>query len=37
VAKVKEVTEKNPRARYIVNAGADATIAEAKHSKIGKQ
>jgi hypothetical protein len=35
VAKVKEVTEKNLKAGYIVKADADATIAEAEHSSIG--
>ena len=35
VAKVKEVTEKNLKAGYIVKADADATIAEAAHSSIG--
>jgi hypothetical protein len=35
VAKVKEVTEKNLKAGYIVKADADATIAEAVHSSIG--
>jgi hypothetical protein len=32
---VKEVTEKNLKAGYIVKADADATIAEAVHSSIG--
>jgi hypothetical protein len=36
VAKVKEVTAKNLKAGYIVKADADATIAEAQHSQIGK-
>jgi hypothetical protein len=35
VAKVKEVTEKNVKAGYIVKADADATIAEAERSSIG--
>ena len=35
VAKVKEVTEKNLKAGYIVKVDADATIAEAAHSSIG--
>jgi len=35
VAKVKEVTEKNLRAGYIVKADADATIAEAEHFSVG--
>ena len=35
VAKVKEVTEKNLKAGYIVKADAEATIAEAQHSSIG--
>ena len=35
VAKVKEVTEKNLKAGYIVKADAEATIAEAVHSSIG--
>jgi hypothetical protein len=37
VAKVKEVTEKNLKAGYIVKADADATIAEAAHSVIGNK
>jgi len=36
VAKVKEVTEKNLKAGYIVKADAEATIAEAERSNIGK-
>lgn len=35
VAKVKEVTEKNLKAGYIVKADAEATIAEAVRSSIG--
>jgi hypothetical protein len=35
VAKVKEVTEKNLKAGYIVKEDADATIAEAERSSIG--
>ena len=35
VAKVKEVTEKNLKAGYIVKADAEATIAEAQHSTVG--
>jgi hypothetical protein len=35
VAKVKEVTEKNLKAGYLVKADADATIAEAQRSSIG--
>jgi hypothetical protein len=35
VAKVREVTEKNLKAGYIVKEDADATIAEAEHSTIG--
>lgn len=35
VAKVKEVTEKNLKAGFIVKADADSTIAEAEHSTIG--
>jgi hypothetical protein len=35
VAKVKEVTEKNLKAGYIVKADADAAIAEAQRSSIG--
>jgi hypothetical protein len=35
VAKVKEVTEKNLKAGYIVKADAEATIAQAEHSAIG--
>jgi hypothetical protein len=35
VAKVKEVTLKNLKAGYIVKEDADATIAEAEHSRIG--
>ena len=35
VAKVKEVTEKNLKAGYIVKADADVTIAEAARSAIG--
>jgi hypothetical protein len=35
VARVKEVTEKNLKAGYIVKADAEATIAEAQHSSIG--
>lgn len=36
VAKVKEVTEKNLDAGYIVKEDADATIAEAERSSIGR-
>jgi hypothetical protein len=36
VAKVKEVTEKNLKAGYIVKEDADATIAEARSSRIGR-
>ena len=35
VAKVKEVTENNLKAGYIVKADAEATIAQAEHSAIG--
>jgi hypothetical protein len=35
VAKVKEVTERNLRAGYILKGAADATIAEAERSSIG--
>jgi hypothetical protein len=35
VTKVKEVTEKNLKAGYIVKADAEATIAEAAHSSLG--
>ena len=35
--KVKDVTEKNLKAGYIVKADAEATIAEARSSKIGKK
>jgi hypothetical protein len=35
VAKVKEVTEKNLKAGYILKEDADATIAEAERSSIG--
>jgi hypothetical protein len=35
VAKVREVTEKNLKAGYIVKADADATIAEAQRSSVG--
>jgi hypothetical protein len=37
VAKVKEVTEKNLKAGYILKEDADATIAEAERSSIGKR
>jgi len=37
VAKVKEVTEKNLRAGYILKEAADATIAEAERSSIGRR
>ena len=37
VAKVKEITGKNLKAGYIVKADADATIAEAQRSAIGKR
>jgi hypothetical protein len=36
VAKVKEVTERNLKAGYILKADADATIAEAEKSSIGQ-
>jgi hypothetical protein len=36
VAKVKEVTEKNLKAGFILKADADATIAEAQQSTIGR-
>jgi hypothetical protein len=36
VAKVREVTEKNLKAGYILRPEADATIAAAEHSQIGK-
>ena len=36
VARVKEVTEKNLKAGYILKTDADATIAEAERSTIGK-
>jgi hypothetical protein len=35
VAKVKEVTQRNLQAGYIVKADAEATIFEAKHSSVG--
>jgi hypothetical protein len=35
VAKVKEVTEKNLKAGYILKEDANATIAEAERSSIG--
>ena len=37
VDKVKDVTEKNLKAGYIVKADAEATIAEARGSKIGRK
>jgi hypothetical protein len=37
VAKVKEVTEKNLKAGYIVKEDADTTIAEARSSRIGRR
>jgi len=37
VAAVREVTEKNLKAGYILRPEADATIAAAEHSAIGKQ
>lgn len=37
VAKVKDVTERNLKAGYVVKADADATIAEARRSNIGKR
>jgi hypothetical protein len=37
VAKVKDVTEKNLKAGYIVKEDADQTIADAKSSKIGRK
>ena len=37
VDKVKDVTEKNLKAGYIVKADAEATIAEARGSRIGKK
>jgi hypothetical protein len=36
VAKVKDVTERNLKAGYIVKADADATIEEAKRSTVGR-
>jgi len=36
VAAVKEVTEKNWKAGYILHPEADATIAAAEHSNIGQ-
>jgi hypothetical protein len=35
VAKVKEVTEKNLKAGYILKEAAETTIAEAERSSIG--
>jgi hypothetical protein len=35
VARVKEVTEKNLKAGYILKEDADATIVEAERSSIG--
>jgi hypothetical protein len=35
VAKVKDVTEKNLKAGYILKEAAEATIAEAERSSIG--
>ncbi len=37
VAKVKEVTEKNLKWGYILKADADATVAEARNSSIGRR
>jgi hypothetical protein len=37
VAKVKEVTEKNLKAGYLVKADADQTIADARGSRIGRR
>ena len=37
VAKVKDVTEKNLKWGYILKADADATLTEAKSSRIGKR
>jgi Alpha/beta hydrolase domain len=37
VAKVKEVTEKNLKWGYLLKPDAEATIAEAKASAIGKR
>jgi hypothetical protein len=37
VAAVREVTEKNFKAGYILRPDADATIAEAEHSTIGQR
>jgi hypothetical protein len=37
LAKVKDVTEKNLKAGYIVKEDADATIAEARSSRIGRR
>ena len=36
VAKVKQITERNLKAGYILKEDADATISEAEHSSIGK-
>jgi hypothetical protein len=35
VAKVREITEKNLKAGYILKEAADATMAEAERSSIG--
>jgi hypothetical protein len=37
VGQVRDVTEKNLRAGYIVKADADATIADARASKVGRK
>jgi hypothetical protein len=37
VAKVKEVTEKNLKTGYLLKPDADATLAEAKSSAVGKR
>jgi hypothetical protein len=36
VAKVKEITEKNLKAGYLLKVDADATIAEAEQAGIGR-
>ncbi len=37
VAKAKDVTEKNLKWGYILKADADATLAEAKRSTVGRR
>ena len=37
VDRVKDVTEKNLKAGYLVKADAETTIAEARNSKIGRK